>query len=255
MWLVGSVEEAWEGWLGSHGWSLQFQRDISVARVDSPWQVWGLNTTLVSPDYSTRASKGTQIKSSCVKQPGFCRPERDSWRCREPLKGPWTKFHLQPTSLDSGRWKAEWTKNAWGKSSVGGSRERTEGTVPRIPVLSHSSQYRATILRQSTPLQVAPAWGEAIALPAGITLCTLWSLSQAAQYWLRLYKWLSLRTKAFLWELWALSWPSPRPGAGKSQLWCAACFFLHTNRPSRGSHELWIAWAPKDCPGKVIGSF
>ena len=38
----------------------------------------------------------------------------------------------------SSRWRAEWTRDSWGKSGVGGSGERTEGTAARIPVLSHS---------------------------------------------------------------------------------------------------------------------
>ena len=30
--LVERAEEVQEGWLGSHGWQLKFQRDISAAR-------------------------------------------------------------------------------------------------------------------------------------------------------------------------------------------------------------------------------
>ena len=62
MWLVESVEEAPEGWLGSYrrqpkgleGW------DTSVVR-GSPREVWGLNPKLGSPAHGTRTGKGTEI--------------------------------------------------------------------------------------------------------------------------------------------------------------------------------------------------
>ena len=51
----------------------------------------GLNPKLASLAYSTRTGKGTQITYGCEKQQGFCPSERDSWRNRDPLKGPTQK--------------------------------------------------------------------------------------------------------------------------------------------------------------------
>ena len=74
--------------------------------------------------------------------------------------------------------------------------------------------------------------------PLQEVLCHLvWSLNQNAEYTLRLYHGLSL-TKLDLLELWDISCSSPEHGADKNQLWCIALFFLHTSRPSRGSHTL-----------------
>ena len=54
--LVGSVEEAQEGWLGSNRLQLKFWRDISAAG-EFPWEVWALNPKFDSQAYSTRARK------------------------------------------------------------------------------------------------------------------------------------------------------------------------------------------------------
>ena len=51
--------------------------------------------------------------------------------------------------------------------------------------------------------------------------------------------------KTHLWELWDISWPFPGPGASKSQPWWAAWFFLHTPRPNKESHKLWIVASSK----------
>ena len=119
--------------MDSHRQQLTFQRDISVAR-ESSWEVWGLNPKLGSPAYSTRTRKGIQITSGCEKQWGFCLTPRNAERL---LKGQHRKFHLQPPTLYSGRGRVRWTRDTWGKSGVGGSGERTEGTDARIPVQSH----------------------------------------------------------------------------------------------------------------------
>ena len=54
------------------------------------------------------------------------------------LKRQCTKFHLQPLTLGSNRGREEWTGDMRGQSGAGGSGERAEGSVIRIPVLSHS---------------------------------------------------------------------------------------------------------------------
>ena len=133
----------------------------------SIWEVWGPNSKLGSLRLQQQSLKETQITSSCEKQQGFCLPGRNSWSCREPLKGQHTKFHLQPLTLDSSRGRAEWTREACGDSGVGGSGKRAEGTATGNPVLSHSPYIT---LRQSTSLPKASGWGETLAPPAGITL-------------------------------------------------------------------------------------
>ena len=58
MWLVGSVEETWEGWLGAQGQKLKCWRDILVAGGGGvPLRSVGSKPQLGSPAYSTRARK------------------------------------------------------------------------------------------------------------------------------------------------------------------------------------------------------
>ena len=142
--LVGSAEEAREGWLGSDGRQLRFWRDTSVAggfhlrSVVSKPQVH-------SPAYSTRTRKEPRwyraVKSNRVSfSQGL--PGRASWKLSH-LKSQCTKFHFSASYLDSGTERTEWTRDTWGKSGFGGSGEITEGTTPRVPVLSHSQYCRS----------------------------------------------------------------------------------------------------------------
>ena len=139
--------------------------------------------------------------------------------------------------MGSGRRKAEWTRDAWRESGVGGSGERAEGTDARIPMLCHSQYCRSHFLRQSTSLQVALAWVETIAPPAGITLPYLVELKPGCLVQLDAISVISLTTKADLWELWHFIWPSSGPDAGKSwpyqlfksSLCCRSLLFITLN--------------------------
>ena len=175
--LVGSAEQVREGWLGFHGQQIKCWRDISASgglllrTVGSKHQA-GL------PSVQHQSKKGIQITSSCEKQQSFCLPWRDGCRHREPHKEP--KHEVLFATTYPGIWqsKAEWTREAWAKSGVDGSREKTEG--PPVKTLCWVIPHTAKVipLRQSIPLQVASAWGEAIAPHTGITVANFWSISQ-----------------------------------------------------------------------------
>ena len=107
--LVGSEEEAWEGWLGSHAQELKSWRNISVAGGVPHEKRVGC------PAYSTRSRKGTQIALSYEKKQGFSLPGRNGWRLREPLKGPTHKISLAATYSGLQQKAAEWTKDTWGE--------------------------------------------------------------------------------------------------------------------------------------------
>ena len=113
------------------------------------------------------------------------------------LKGQHTKFCLQPLTLGSSRERAEWTRDAWGESGVGVSGERSNGTADRSLcwVISHTAE--AIFLRQSTPLQVASAWGEAGAPHKGIILPYFVELNQGCWLQLEAISLISLTTKAW----------------------------------------------------------
>ena len=104
------------------------------------------------------------------------------WDAESLLNGQCTKFFLQPLTLGSSRWRAEWIRDTW-EPGVGGSGEKTEGTGSRIPVLSHSpsEEWRGYLSQAENFPQVVSAWGEAITSPVGILGSTLWNLSPAAE--------------------------------------------------------------------------
>ena len=109
-----------------------------------PWGSWGLNSKMGSPAYSIRPGKEPKWHMA-VKSRGFL-STRERWlRCREPLKDQHKiQFaNLNPFLMGSLRGRAEWTRDAWEKFGAGGSGERTEGMVARIPVLSHSPYCRS----------------------------------------------------------------------------------------------------------------
>ena len=128
------------------------------------------------PAYSTRAGKEPRkypaVKSSRV---SVC-PGETPGDAESLLQGQCTKFHLQALTLGSTRRRAEWTRDASGKSEFGGPGERTEGTACQDPSAEScpiqqnpiNIQYYATFLRHSTPHQRQQS-EKAIAPPSGIT--------------------------------------------------------------------------------------
>ena len=132
---VGSTEEAWEGWLGSQGGSWSSGGIFQWPGV-SPWEVWGLNSKLVSPAYSNGGGKGTQITA------GFLSAWERLLETESLWKGQCTKFCLQSSALGSARGMQSGLKMC--EESLGWwlwglwPGERAEGTATRISVLSHS---------------------------------------------------------------------------------------------------------------------
>ena len=180
MWLVGSVEVTQEDWLGSHGGSWSAGGLFSNCG-GSLWVVWDLIPMLGSPDYSTRAWTVPRWHHSYENWQGFSLPGTDSWRCRKPFKGPMHNFSFGATypgswqkQEDSGLGMLEEKPGMWLWGSL---REQLPRSWCRV--ISHIAV--AIFLKQTTHLWVASAWGEAIALPTGITLhhrlldCWLWS--------------------------------------------------------------------------------
>ena len=166
--LVWSAGEAPEGCLGSHGWQLKCQRDISVAR-GSPREVWGLIPCWALQSTATEP-EGTQMTSRCEKWQDSCLPGRNSWRHRRPLKGPRHKIlFVAWAPTEGGQSGLETFEESLGLVSLG--RElREQRPASLCWVTPYTAE--AICLRQRTPLWMASAWGEveAIAPPTGITL-------------------------------------------------------------------------------------
>ena len=78
-WVAAEVPE---GYFSSWGFPLR--------SVGSKPQAW-------LPSLQHQIWKETQITFSCEKQQGFYLPGRDSWRYREPLKGPTHKISFVAT--------------------------------------------------------------------------------------------------------------------------------------------------------------
>ena len=168
----------------------------------SPWEVWG-EPKLGSPAYRARTRKENQITPSCEKQQVSVSQGEMAGDTENLLKGQCTKFCLQPLTLGSSRGRAGWTKDTWGDSGAGGSRERTEGTTGRIPVLSHFPWCRSRFCQAENSSLNGNSWGEAIALHKGITLPHPVELKPGSRTaWLQLegISLIVLTTKADLWE-------------------------------------------------------
>ena len=97
------------------------------------------------------------------------------------LKGQYTKFCLQPCTLAPAEWEQSGLKmrERLGQVALGGELNG-QPPVSLCWVIPYTAG--AIFLRQSTPLQVATAWWEAIDPTAGITLLYPVVLKQAAEY-------------------------------------------------------------------------
>ena len=133
----------------------------------SPWEVWNLNPRLRSPAYSTRVRKEPRQ--------GFCLPERDGWRCREPPRGPTHKIficrYLPWAPAKGGKSGLKMLEESLGMVTLGWKlREQPLGS--QCWVNPHTAGI--ILLRQKSFLQVKSAWREAIAPPTRITSPTDW---------------------------------------------------------------------------------
>ena len=103
------------------------------------------------------------------------------------LKGQHMTCHLQPLILSYNKDGSVWIRDAWRETGDEDFGKRTERVVTGIPVLSHPTHCSSHLLRETTPLWVASAWGEAVAPPPGRTLPHWWCLNLTAEY--RVTRW------------------------------------------------------------------
>ena len=150
-----------------------------------------------------------------------------------------------------------------GESGVGGCGERTEGITVRILYWVITQTARDVILRQSNSLQVASAWGEAVAPPTGITLShpvilkpSCWAIQVEDTHSLILTE--SLQAEEDVWELWEFSYPLPGLVLVKASFGVQLASFcsqtspaegttssgslIATDRLSRASHKQGLTW-------------
>ena len=238
------------GWLGSHGWQLKCQRDISVAR-EFPLRRLGSKPQAGLPHIQPQSQKGTQITNSYEKQQVyFFQGEvvRDS---ESFLKGQHTKLCLQWFILGSDRERAkglEMLEESLGLVVLG--RELNEQPPGSLCwVIPHPAE--AIFFSQSSLLQMAWTWGEAIAPPAEITLTHVVDLQLGCWLQFRAISLISLLTKANLWELYKTSADPPlgpvlikdglgaqsgsfctQTGTGEGATWCGLLI-----APNRASHK------------------
>ena len=120
------------------------------------------------PSLQHHSQKRTQITSSYEKQKGFYLPGWDDGRQREPPKGPMHKnlicSHLHWALAEGGLEILE--QSLWLVALGRELKEQPPGSLCSVIPNTAGDIF----LRQSTPLQMAYAWGEAIAPYTGITL-------------------------------------------------------------------------------------
>ena len=103
-----------------------------------PQEVWGSKPQAGLPSLQHQSGKRTQLTSNYESsRVSVCQGEM-AGDLENHLKGQCTKFCWQPLTPGSGKGRAECTRDTLRESGIGGSGEGTEGTVVRIPVLSHS---------------------------------------------------------------------------------------------------------------------
>ena len=149
-----------------------------------------------------------------------------------------------PLTLGSSRRMAEQTGKYEESLGVVALRKEVMDHLPEPLCWVTPHTAKAIFLRQSTSL-CGINLRRAISLPTGVTLLHPLEIKLGCWVQLGAISVISLTTKGDLWGLWDFNWPSTRPSAGKSQPWCTSWSFLHTNRPSRGSHMLWITDSSK----------